>query len=81
MEARIMLNLNHPNVMPLIGVALDEEMPLLIIPFMINGTLLHYLRINKGSLYHTQEAIHEQVEKIIMNIPNFMFLMYEGGSG
>ena len=35
-----MLNFKHPNVMSLIGVCLDGEMPLIIMPFMSNGSVL-----------------------------------------
>lgn len=51
-----MVNFNHPNVMRLRGVCLNQENPLLIMPFMSNGTVLEYVRHNKDTLMHTNEA-------------------------
>ena len=45
-----MLNFDHPNVMSLIGVCIDGEMPLLIMPFMSKGNVLDYIRQNKKEL-------------------------------
>ena len=41
----IMLSLHHPNVMSLIGVCMDGEMPLLA--FMNNGSVLEYVKNHK----------------------------------
>jgi len=42
---------DHPNVLKLIGVCLDGgPAPYIIMPFMINGNLLSYLRENRESL-------------------------------
>ena len=38
-EVSLMLTFSHPNVMPLIGLSFDEETPLIIMPFMSNGTV------------------------------------------
>lgn len=44
-----MIKFDHPNVISLNGVALGENgEPHLIIPFMKNGNLLDYLRMNSG---------------------------------
>ena len=51
-----MVNFNHPNVMRLRGVCLNQENPLLIMPFMTNGTVLEYVRHNKDTLMFTNEA-------------------------
>ena len=45
-----MLSFKHSNVMSLIGVCIDGEMPLLIMPFMAKGSVLEYVRNNKDSL-------------------------------
>ena len=45
-----MASFEHPNVMSLIGVCLDGEMPLLIMPFMSKGSVLEYVRHNKEDL-------------------------------
>ena len=49
-----MLSFDHPNVMTLIGVCVDGEMPLLIMPFMSNGSALVYVRQNKKELTVSQ---------------------------
>ena len=53
-EVSIMLSFSHPNVMSLIGLCFDGEIPLLIMPFMTNGTVLEYVKQNRESLYFTQ---------------------------
>ena len=50
-EVSIMLDFSHPNVMPLIGLCLDRELPLLIMPFMWRGTVLDYVKKSRSSLY------------------------------
>ena len=45
-----MLSFDHPNVMSLIGVCMDREMPLLIMPFMSSGSVLEFVRHNKEEL-------------------------------
>ena len=37
--------------MPLIGLSFVEEAPLIIMPFMSNGTVLSYVREGRNSLY------------------------------
>ena len=56
-----MLSFEHPNVMSLVGVCLDGEMPLLIMPFMSNGSVLEYVRHHKQELLFTSEATDEEV--------------------
>ena len=56
-----MLSFEHPNVMSLVGVCLDGEMPLLIMPFMSNGSVLEYIRNHKKELLLTCEATDEKV--------------------
>ena len=58
-----MLSFQHPNVMSLVGVCLDDEMPLLIMPFMSNGSVLEYIRYHKQELLLTSEATDEEVLK------------------
>ena len=45
-----MLLFEHTNIMSLIGVCIDGEMPLLIMPFMSNGSVLEYVKRNKEVL-------------------------------
>jgi len=43
--------LSHPNVMSLTGVCLDAGGgPAVVMPYMVNGSLLHYLRKNTTTL-------------------------------
>ena len=50
-EVKAMLSFNHPNVMSLIGLCLDTGVPLIIMPFMANGSVLEYLKSNRGDLH------------------------------
>ena len=53
-----MLSFDHINVMSLVGVCIDREMPLLIMPFMSNGSVLEYVRqISKGMDYLSQHKL------------------------
>ena len=56
-----MLSFDHPNVMSLIGVCLDGEMPLLIMPFMSNGSILDYMKHHKEELLLGSEAEEDKV--------------------
>ena len=58
-----MLSFEHPNVMSLVGVCLDGEMPLLIMPFMSKGNILEYVRNHKQELLLTSAATDEEVLK------------------
>ena len=49
-ECRIMCGLHHPNVLTLIGVCLDADTPYIIMPLMERGSLLKYLRKERGDL-------------------------------
>ncbi|CAI8057306.1 Tyrosine-protein kinase transforming protein SEA [Geodia barretti] len=49
-----MASFEHKNVMTLIGVCLDGEMPLIIMPFMGKGNVLEYVRkMNENQLQET----------------------------
>ena len=63
-EVSLMVNFNHPNVMPLIGLSFDGETPLIIMPFMSNGTALGYVREHKENLYFLQSTDNMQVDKV-----------------
>ena len=50
-ESLVMVHLNHPNVMKLIGVCIDKQnTPYLVMPHMSLGSLLSYLRKNREKL-------------------------------
>ena len=57
-----MINFNHPNVMRLIGVILlDGGAPLLVMPYMVKGTLLSFVRDNKTQFFCEDRKMSEQV--------------------
>ena len=50
-ECSKMSKFDHPNVLTLIGVCLDGgPAPFIIMPFLMNGSLLAYLKKNRGRL-------------------------------
>ena len=50
-ECAKMMEMNHPNVLALIGVCLDGgPAPYIVIPFMANGSLLSYLKKERKNL-------------------------------
>ena len=50
-ECSKMHKFNHPNVLTLSGVCLDGgPAPYIIMPFMAKGSLLDYLKNNRGTL-------------------------------
>ena len=60
-EIDTMLSFDHPNVMHLIGVSVDREVPLLIMPFMANGSILQYVKHHKKEHFHTSESTAAEV--------------------
>ena len=59
-------NLSHPHVMNLIGVSISNTLsPILIMPFMENGSLLNYLKKERSNLY-----LDYDVEEESVNDPN-----------
>ena len=58
-EVTTMLSFDHPNVMSLIGLCLDTGVPLIIMPFMANGSVLEYVKSHKKELYH---SVNEEEE-------------------
>ena len=60
-EVSTMLSFKHENVMSLIGVCIDGEMPLLIMPFMSNGSVLDFVRKNKQKMLLFEGCTNEEV--------------------
>ena len=56
-----MLSFKHPNVMSLIGLCYDEEMPLIIMPYMSNGNVLGYVQEKRNELHLDKQAKQEEV--------------------
>ena len=68
-ESQKMSKFNHPNVMKLIGVCIDGgESPYIVMPFMIHGSLLSYLRRHRAELIITQNDNAELVSGCMVNI-------------
>ena len=57
-----MLSFKHQNVMPLIGLCFDGDVPMIIMPFMSDGSVLEYVRRNKEHLFLTVESSLEKVQ-------------------
>ena len=49
-----MASFEHNHVMSLLGVCLDSEMPLMITPLMVKGSVLEYVRKIKENLPQVQ---------------------------
>ena len=62
-EVTTMLSFDHPNVMSLIGVCFDGEIPMIIMPYMSNGSVLEYVKQNKTELFYDSE-----VKKVYMTL-------------
>lgn len=57
-----MISFNHPNVMKLLGVILVEGgAPLLVMPYMVKGTLLSFVRENKANFLYEGGEISDKV--------------------
>ena len=56
-----MLSFKHPNVMSLIGLCLDGNVPLIIMPFMSDGSLMEYVRRNRQHLYFALQSSQDKV--------------------
>ena len=56
-----MLSFSHPNVMSLIGVCFDDKMPLIIMPYMSNGTVLRFVKEKRKELHLDKQAKLEEV--------------------
>ena len=64
-----MLSFKHPNVMSLIGVCFDGEMPLIIMPFMLNGCVLMYVKQRKEELHFNKQANQKDVRNALLVSP------------
>ena len=62
-EVSLMATFSHPNVMPLTGLSLDGETPLIIMPFMTKGNLLLYVREHKDTLFVTDTKEQKKVRQ------------------
>ena len=73
-EVTIMFSFKHPNVMSLIGVCFDGEIPLIIMPYMSNGSVLGYVKLNRRKLLLDREVNEVEVCKpLILCHRQFLF--------
>ena len=66
-EMTTMLSFTHPNVMSLIGLCFDGEMPLLIMPFMANDNVLGFVKKNK-------EQLHQNAKEVEVRTCMYMYM-------
>ena len=74
-ETLKMESLSHPHVMNLIGISISNTLsPILIMPFMENGSLLNYLKKERSSLYldydEEEECVSSKLKKCGRNLKN-----------
>ena len=61
-ESLKMKNFSHPHVMGLIGLCLNAgPAPYIVMPYMANGSLLHYLKRERSSLVLKDDADEDHV--------------------
>ena len=68
-----MLSFDHPNVMSLIGVCIDGEMPMILMPFMSNGSVLGYVKRNKTKLLFDSKVNEEKLHVYIYIILLYLY--------
>ena len=60
-----MVHFDHPNVMILTGVILEEgSAPLLVMPYMAKGTVLTFVRDNKTQFLFENEEEQQKVSTV-----------------
>jgi len=73
-ECSRMAEFDHPNVLTLIGMCLDGgPAPYIIMPFLINGSLLSYLKKNREEL--VLDPITADIQDTVMSC---LSLLHEG---
>ena len=70
-ESLKMSRFKHAHVMGLIGVCLDAgHAPYIVMPYMANGSLLHYLKRQRGNLILTENEDDDEVNCVVDTIIN-----------
>ena len=64
-EVSTMLSFEHTNVMSLIGVCIDGEMPLLIMPFMSNGSVLEFVKHHRDELFCSEGMVYTRYCRLL----------------
>ena len=66
-ESIKMKHFDHPNVLHLIGVCLDAgPAPYVVMPYMANGSLLHYLKKERNNLVLPVEVDDDVVSESLI---------------
>ena len=68
-----MLSFEHTNVMSLIGVCIDGEMPLLIMPFRSNGSVLDFVKHHRDFFFF---FIYNKDELFCTDSTDFCMLLW-----
>ena len=69
LESQIMAKFNHPNVMKLLGVAINKHNTLFVImPYMAQGSLLSFLRRYRADLTVENEDMTDLVSKFSIRV-------------
>ena len=68
-ESLKMSRFNHSHVMGLIGVCLDAgPAPYIVMPYMANGSLLHYLKRERPNLVFSLDTDEDEVNLYVTSI-------------
>jgi serine/threonine protein kinase len=66
-ESLKMKHFDHPNVLGLIGVCLDAgPAPYVVMPYMANGSLLHYLKKERCNIVLSSQVDEDVVSQCVM---------------
>ena len=76
-ESLKMSRFKHPHVMGLIGVCLDAgSAPYIVMPYMANGSLLHYLKREQKNLVLDEDSDGDEVRQCMcLRILNIAILL------
>ena len=67
-ESAKLQRFDHPNVLSLVGVCIDAgEAPYIVMPFMINGSLLTYLRKERHKFITITDTHEDENLMVCMN--------------
>ena len=68
-ESLKMKALSHPNILSIIGVSIDSgDSPYIVMPYMVNGSLLSFLRKERPTLTIAEEATSDLVSFSKINV-------------
>ncbi len=77
-EVLRMHHLSHPHLMNVAGVCLSSDLcPMIIMPFMSNGSLLDYIKKERTNLYLSYDAEEVNVSKVLCKILHFLHIVLQ----